>query len=153
MTQISSKQGAGSMHFYRAALNRIGMFADRRLPWILLVLHLAAIAAFGATTWVDSANYLKAATAYRSVSGFRDLYTGPFLWILGYMGPGTPLLWDALSALPTNVIWPILAVFQHGLSVVTTLNHNSTKNQKAKNPIHAIAACLLSVLPFYQAFN
>lgn len=126
---------------------------DRNFVLAAFVLHAMALWSFGSVMWVDASTYIRIAQALSSVDAMRSVYDGSTLWWHNYVPPGVSLVWLAVRGLPEAAIWPLVAVLQHGVAVAALVSAVRAARHMASSRLHALAALLLCLHPFYQAFH
>jgi hypothetical protein len=66
---------------------------------------------------------------------------------------GEPFIWYLVSKLPTPVIWPAMALVQHGIGALAQFYLFSTLNTIRSSRLLIIPCLLMSFFPFYQAMH
>lgn len=125
----------------------------RAIGALVVVVHLYALLAFGATFWVDSRVYVALAEAMRTQQGLLDFYQQGGRWVFAHIQPGVSVLWLGLELLPEQFRWPVLAIFQHSIAAFALLFAFQTLNRYWPSPLHLIFVIVVLFLPPYQAFH
>ena len=128
-------------------------FTNRQCAALICAAHAIALLSFGSVMWVDAASYIRIAQAFTSIDAMRAVYDGSTLWWHNYVAPGVPLIWLSLRELPTEAIWPVLAIGQHTVAAIALIYAVRSARLFAPSRGYAVAAVLLCLYPYYQAFH
>lgn len=131
--------------------------AARPNLWLIAIIvagHLHAIFFYGATFWVDSEAYVHLAQFFLSPHNAQALMADPKLWLYtSHIPLGEPFIWFLVSSLPEALIWPALALIQHGCGALAQIYLFTTLNKLGGGRLLIFPCLAMSFLPFYQAMH
>jgi hypothetical protein len=143
-------------YFYNKSIAIQKWFAkpSRNGAFILIILlgNLYGIG-LGATFWVDSEAYILISRIFASKQAAQQFITSSHSLVFSHVLWGEAGLWYGLSQLPTEFIWPALAIIQHGFAMISQYIVFRALNNAWPSRMHLLFCIGMSFFPFYQSMH